>query len=265
MFISKTVTQKPTRIVCLVPSITEYLHTLGLDVEVVGITKFCIHPSEWFRTKKRIGGTKNVHINAIDALQPDLIIANKEENVKEQINELADKYPVYLTNVKNLKQAYDMMLNLGKITHTETKAVEIIKEIKTAFTAVKKLRKSINVSYLIWQKPYIAVSNDTFIGDLLRICGLNNMQANHKDRYPNLSEDELKQAQVVLLSTEPYPFKERHLKQIITELNNHNVFLIDGEMFSWYGSRLLLAAKYLQEVIRFFVVTDLKATNQINP
>ncbi len=237
--------KKPTKIVCLVPSITEYLYALGLDSEVIGITKFCIHPAEWFRTKKRIGGTKNINTNVILNLEPDLVIANIEENIKEQVDEIAQSVPVLVTNIKTLDDAYKTLLQIAQIVDKEEKGIEIIKEIKAKFSAIKKISKSMKVAYLVWQKPYMVVGGDTFISSMLEACGLKNKFQKEK-RYTSVDLDQLKDCDALLLSTEPYPFKDKHIKVLQNELQDkpNPIMLVDGEMFSWYGSRMLKAADY---------------------
>lgn len=242
----------PRRIVSLVPSQTELLYDLGLGDKVTGITKFCVHPEEWFRTKPRVGGTKTVDIEKVLSLKPDLVIANREENVKEQIEELAGKVPVWVSDVNNLEDAYNMIAETGKITGHETQADQLVSKIREAFQATDALSNKtepVPCAYLIWKDPYMTVGGDTFIHDMLTKCGLNNVFGN-RNRYPQLSAGELKTAgcRLVLLSSEPYPFKEKHAEEIRDILPDAKVLLADGEMFSWYGSRLLKAAPYLLQL-----------------
>src|SRR6185437_6810940 len=112
----------PRRIISLVPSQTELLYDLGLDGTVVGITKFCVHPNEWFRNKKRVGGTKTLHLNIIEELQPDLIIANKEENTREQIETLSTAYPVWVSNIQTISDGLDMIRKVGELVGKSTEA-----------------------------------------------------------------------------------------------------------------------------------------------
>lgn len=244
----------PQRIVSLVPSQTELLYDLGLGERVVGITKFCVHPEEWFRSKIRVGGTKTVNIEKVLSLQPDLVIANKEENIKEQIDALSAKIPVWISDVNNLEDACDMIILIGEITGTASKAVLLVESIQEEFeklqTARQQLTNELRCAYLIWKDPYMTVGNDTFIHDLLSRCGLQNVFAN-RERYPSVTLTELKeqQCQLVLLSSEPYPFKEKHIAEIQEALPSAKVLLVDGEMFSWYGSRLIKSAAYLNRHI----------------
>ena len=244
--------KKYSRIISLVPSQTELLFDLGLEEEVVGITKFCIHPKSWFETKTRIGGTKQLNIETIHSLQPDLIIANKEENVKEQVEELAKDYDVWVTDVNNLSDATKMIQDIGEMTDTEEKAYQIQKEILQKFAERSKNIAETGrpkAAYFIWKDPYMVAAGDTFIHEMLSYCGIDNVFAK-ETRYPEVTLKSLKarKCTLILLSSEPYPFKEKHQKEIETLLPGIPVLLVDGEMFSWYGSRLQLAAVYFEKL-----------------
>lgn len=238
----------PRRIISLVPSQTELLYDLGLDTEVIGITKFCIHPEAWFRSKTRVGGTKQLNIELIRSLQPDLIIANKEENVKEQIGELAANYRVWISDISTLEDAYTMIFQTGLMTGRAQQAQELVKEIRDKFAALP-IMPAKKACYLIWQKPYMTVGGDTFIHTLMEAAGFINLYANEK-RYPAISLEELKSAdpEYLLLSSEPFPFNEKHKAELAKELPNTQIILVDGELFSWYGSRLRLAPAYFQQL-----------------
>ena len=240
----------PKRIISVVPSQTELLSDMGLEAETVGITKFCVHPNSWFKTKTRVGGTKTLNFKTIDGLQPDLIIANKEENVKEQIEQLALKYPIWLTDVNNFEEALLMIGDIGVLSGKEKEALSIINQIKKAFAALPKIEKPVKTAYLIWQEPYMTIGGDTFINDMLTYCGFENVFAD-KDRYPEISINNLLIAncQLLLLSSEPYPFKQKHLDELKTHLPQTKILLVDGEFFSWYGSRLLKAPEYFNKLI----------------
>ncbi len=245
-----TVPEKPLRIISLVPSQTELLFDLGLDDTVVGITKFCIHPDSWFRSKTRVGGTKQVHTDRVDTLQPDLIIANKEENMQPQIEALAAKYPVWISDIHTLPQALDMIAKVGELVNRAQKAQELIQQISNGFEPLKPAPKPLRVAYFIWYNPWMSVGHDTFIADMLGRCGWTNV-FDHLNRYPEITIDTLKEANpdVILLSSEPFPFKEKHVAELQAVLPAAKIILVDGEMFSWYGSRLLHAADYLQNLV----------------
>lgn len=235
----------PKRIISLVPSQTELLFDLGLADEVIGITKFCIHPDKWFRSKTRIGGTKEIKMEIIDQLQPDLIIANKEENVKEQIEELEKHFPVWVSDVNNLTDAYEMIEQIGVITNKEDLANKIMLRIKENFAQLPTHYSRLRTAYFIWQNPYMAVGGDTFIHSMLEVAGFANIYSREK-RYPEISIEELRtlNPELLLLSSEPYPFKQKHIEELQIQLPNININLVDGEIFSWYGSRLLQAPAY---------------------
>lgn len=241
----------PKRIISLVPSQTELLHDLGLEEEVIGITKFCLHPQKWFKEKTRIGGTKQVHIEKLKALHPDLILANKEENVKEQIEELAKDFPVWISDVNTLEDAYEMIASIGEITGIKETAETLITRIKTNFTELQTTNHQLQTCYLIWKDPYMTIGGDTFIHHLLEKAGFQNVFAN-ATRYPVISIEDLQNAncQLLLLSSEPFPFKQKHADELQPFLPNTKIILVDGEMFSWYGSRLLYAPAYFQSLHR---------------
>jgi ABC-type Fe3+-hydroxamate transport system substrate-binding protein len=244
----------PTRIVSLVPSQTELLFDLGLDTEVIGITKYCIHPPHWqypphWQSEKTIvGGTKNFQIEIIDSLQPDLIIGNREENYKDGILELAKKYPVWMSEIYKLEDALQMIERVGLLVNKAQRAGELVSLIKKEFDSIK-IFPSRRVLYLIWRKPWMAAGRETFINSMLDKIGLQNCLPENS-RYPELSVDELKSLnpEFVFLSSEPYPFKEKHIEEIRTISPNVKIMLVDGEMFSWYGSSLLKASGYLQSL-----------------
>ncbi|THU39936.1 cobalamin-binding protein [Niastella caeni] len=244
----------PRSIVSLVPSITELLYTLQLDEQVTGITKFCIHPQSWFRQKTRVGGTKNIKANVIQELQPDLIIANKEENVKAQIDELAQQYPVWISDVNNLADALDMIEQIGTITGKRANALHLVSQITSAFTKLQTTNYKPQTGYLIWRNPYMTIGNDTFIHDMLARCGFKNLFGN-STRYPAIDTWQLSQCDLLLLSSEPFPFQQKHIDELQPHLPNTKIVLVDGEMFSWYGSRLLHAPAYFTSLLQSIDVT----------
>src|SRR5215203_1787909 len=187
----------PGRIISLVPSITELLFDLNLENEVTGITKFCVHPEKWFRTKTRVGGTKHVNIDAVALLEPQLIIANKEENVKEQIGQLANIAPVWVSDVSNLEDALNMIKEIGVITNRTTEANVIMQKIKSGFKNPFS-RHEVRTCYLIWKDPYMSIGRDTFIHDMLQRCGFRN-RFEERTRYPEISMEELENCDYVLL------------------------------------------------------------------
>jgi ABC-type Fe3+-hydroxamate transport system substrate-binding protein len=240
------VSENPLRIVSLVPSQTELLAYLGLENNVVAITKFCIHPSEWFHTKQRIGGTKNLKIQEIRDLQPDLIIGNKEENTESDILALAEFCPVWMSDVNSVEDALVMIEEVGNLTHTIKKAKDLITELEAGFQRISNIGKKGKVLYCIWDNPAMAVGQETYINSVLTKLGFENVIKN--SRYPLISEIKNRHPEIILLSSEPFPFSEIHIKKY-QELNPKAVVqLVDGEMFSWYGSRMLEALTYFENL-----------------
>jgi ABC-type Fe3+-hydroxamate transport system substrate-binding protein len=239
----------PRRIVSVVPSQTELLYDLGLNEEVVGITKFCVHPAAWFHSKTRVGGTKRLNLNTIAALQPDLIIGNKEENERRQVEALSEHFPVWLSDVQTLEEALDMIGQVGKLVNREARALEIVGQIRTDFAGLSKSERTLGVAYFIWQEPLMVAAAHTFIHEMLQKAGFQNVFAN-KSRYPEITWHDLAHAQpdLIFLSSEPYPFQEKHFTTFQQVCPLAVVQIVDGELFSWYGSRLLQSAAYFREL-----------------
>jgi ABC-type Fe3+-hydroxamate transport system substrate-binding protein len=235
------------RIVSLVPSQTELLYDLGLEEEVAGITKFCIRPPHWRKIKKIVGGTKNFDFDAIDALKPNLIIANKEENYKEGLTKLGRKYPVWVSDIVSLTNAFAMIRSIGEMTGKNEKALTLIDEIQSSFQQLIK-KTPLRVLYLIWRNPWMAAGKDTFIHSMIDETGWINCVAS--SRYPSLTPEQIVDLNpdVILLSSEPYPFREKHAVEIKAICPQCQVLFVDGEMFSWYGSRLLKAPRYFNSL-----------------
>jgi len=239
----------PKRIISVVPSQTELLFYLGLDKAVIGITKFCIHPADKFKQTTKIGGTKQLNIKLIKELKPDLLIANKEENERSQIEELMTICPVWISDISNLDEALDMIKGVGQLVNREAEATVLTGLISQRFAQLNIPSQNLKVAYLIWRKPYMVAGQHTFINDMLQRCGLTNVF--EQDRYPEVPNEMLIEAKpdMVFLSSEPYPFKQKHIDEFKVLLPNAKVILVDGEMFSWYGSRLLEAPGYFEKVI----------------
>ena len=242
----------PQRIVSLVPSQTELLFDLGLGERVVGITKFCIYPAE-ARTKATIiGGTKNFDFKKIATLKPDLIIGNKEENYQAGIEQLSNKYPVWLSDISNLPEALDMIRRVGFVAGAKEKAAALAAEIEASFAAIgaeATNEAAVSVAYFIWRKPYMVAATGTFIDDLLRRAGFINVFSG-LSRYPEITTEQLAAAapQRILLSSEPYPFGEKHLAEFQQLCPAAKIEIVDGELFSWYGSRLRKSAAYFSRL-----------------
>lgn len=239
----------PERIVSLVPSQTELLYALGVGGKVVGQTVFCIHPDEGSKSTTKVGGTKKVKYDVIAELKPDLIICNKEENTKEIVETLAKSYPVWVSDIYNLKDNSEMILKIGNLVDQLPKALEIVKEIEKNFSYLSFEKKE-RCLYLIWKDPYIAVAANTFINEMLHYAGFENILG-HKKRYPEIELESMKSfnPKYILLSSEPFPFTEKHIEAIQLIFPDAQVKLVDGEMFSWYGSRLAHAPEYFASLL----------------
>ncbi|MDR6403603.1 MULTISPECIES: ABC transporter substrate-binding protein [Chryseobacterium] len=236
------------KVVSLVPSITEALFDLGLtENEVVGRTKFCIHPEEMVKNVPVIGGTKNINIDKIKALQPDIILANKEENVKEQVEALMDDFKVIVTNVENIEDNYYLLKNLGKIFNLEEKAQHFNLKIYEILNQTK-INSAIKVAYLIWKNPYMTVGSDTFIHKILFEIGFENIFKD-KTRYPQIIVEDLAEAEIIMLSSEPFPFKEKHIEELKEFYPEKKIMIVDGEAFSWYGTHIAKCGDYFKEMI----------------
>jgi len=235
----------PKRIVSLVPSQTEFLYDIGLENEVVGITKFCIHPNVWFKSKTRVGGTKTVDFDKIKALKPDLIIANKEENTQTEIEALQKLYTVYVSDIFTLEDNYKMMSDIGELTNKQAKANIVISKIKSNFKDLIQINKK--VLYLIWREPYMLAGQDTFINHILNKCGFINAFTVDKSRYNEITTQQISELEVdyIFLSSEPYPFKQKHIEEL-QQFTKAKILLVDGEMFSWYGSRMIRFKNYFE-------------------
>ena len=243
----------PERIVSLVPSQTELLYHLGLGEKVVGITKFCVHPELWFRNKTKVGGTKNFDIEKIRSLKPDLIIANKEENSRELLEELMKEFTVWISDVTDIRTALEMIEAVGKITHRGLEGKKITNTILKERGELQKNRPAhLNgkrVCYYIWKDPWMTVGDDTFIYSMLLELGLQPI-GKGMQRYPTLSPKEFEQIpDFIFLSSEPYHFKKEDLENIQSIYPTSKVIMVDGEYFSWYGSRIKDSFGYLQELI----------------
>jgi ABC-type Fe3+-hydroxamate transport system substrate-binding protein len=244
--------ENPRRIISLVPSQTELLFDLGLEAEVAGITKFCVHPDSWHRTKMRVGGTKKIDMRRIEKISPDLIIANKEENNQDEIESLAQRFPVWISDIKTLDDALVMIRTIGKMIGKTPESEKMVHEIRTGFeTLINDIihSKKKEAIYLIWRNPFMLAGSDTFIHDMMNKCGLVNALP-HLKRYPQITQEEMAAsgAEFILLSSEPFPFTKQHADELKQQFGVAKILLVDGEMFSWYGSRLLQAPKYFKSL-----------------
>ncbi|WP_336514614.1 helical backbone metal receptor [Pollutibacter soli] len=237
----------PERIVSLVPSQTELLYDFGLNEQVKGITKFCTMPASWFHQKIKIGGTKNLNIKKIRDLGPDLIFANKEENEKDQVELLREIAPVWTSDVSDLVSALRMITSIGELTGRKNKSDQIVKVISENFSNLKQAQYKPSVAYLIWYDPIMVAGGDCFINDMISKAGFRNCFSD-QSRYPKIDIEEIRQfsPELIFLSSEPFPFSEKHKREFELLFPASAIVLVAGEMFSWYGSRLLYAPAYFR-------------------
>jgi len=248
------INKTPQRIISLVPSLTELLIDLGLEKQLVGITKFCIYPKNLLKTKTIVGGTKQIHINKIKALKPDFILCNKEENTQEIVEQINQITSVYISDIYTIKDTLDLIKNLGVIFDVEKNAKKINSEIKhkkVDFYSFIKSKSVKKVAYFIWANPFMVVGGNNFINEMLKLNKFKNVYEG-EHRYPEINLNELKKTDYILLSSEPYPFKEKH-KILFTNYTKAKIILVDGESFSWYGSRLIKAFDYFKKLHESFL------------
>ena len=244
--------KKDLKIISLVPSLTELLVGLGLEENIVGVTKFCIHPKNLRKDKVIVGGTKNVHLEKIKALHPDFILCNKEENTKEIVENCRKIATTHVSDICTIKDIIALVAYYGTLFSCEEKAFILTKELQDKikdFENFVKDKPTLNVVYFIWKNPWMIAANNTFINHLLELTKLKNCY-NSKSRYPEIALENLKTKKIdaIFLSSEPFPFKEEHRLDFKKHVKNTNIVLVDGAYFSWYGSRLLEAFDYFKEL-----------------
>ena len=246
--------QLPQCIVSIVPSQTELLFDLGLTDEVVGLTKYCTHPADKVAGKALVGGTKNVQISTVAALKPTLILANYEENTEADVIALRQFVPVHITNVNTLPAALAMIREVGGLVNRPAEANALARQIDEAFATFRLVTNAPrpSVTYLIWRKPWMVAARNTFIDAMLTEAGFRNAFADEPKwvRYPVVTEADLKAAapDLIFLSSEPYPFRQKHLAELQACCPHAQVRLVDGELFSWYGSRLRYSPGYFAQL-----------------
>lgn len=242
----------PQRIVSLCPSLTETLVHMGLGGRLVGRTRFCIHPAEEMRRLPHVGGTKDVNMERLRALQPDLVIGEKEENTPEMAAAISAEFPLLMTDVVDLATADAMLALLGDATGLAAEAKAIADAVAASWGRVEALSPPVTCLYLIWKNPWMVVGANTFIDSVLEKCGFINLARGLQGRYPMLEEKDFLQLspQIVLLSTEPFPFKESHVAELQEIASGGKAMLVDGEMFSWYGSHMVGVENYLNLLLR---------------
>ena len=243
----------PKRIISLVPSQTELLFELGLEARMIGITKFCRHPFHFKSIKKIVGGTKNVHYEKIRLLKPDIIICNKEENTLEIVNELKNICPVWVTDIRTVEDNFQMISDFGQIFNCRTEAQKWNGKLAFAladFNTFIKDKPIQKVAYYIWKNPYMVAGTENYINEMLKLNHFQNIYENN-ERYPEVDIRRMRlegDPELVFLSSEPYPFKDEDAFEIGRYTHHAKIVFVDGEMFSWYGSRLLKAFSYFKKL-----------------
>ncbi len=251
----------PKRIVSLVPSQTELLVDLGLENSIVGVTKFCVHPTNLRKQKKIVGGTKQVHYDKIRALKPDIILCNKEENTKEMVEVLTKIAPVHVSDIYTIADTITLMKQYGILFTVEKKATEIVTQLTQVVADFKNEISDVapvKVAYFIWRNPWMVAGDNTIINHLLSLNKFDNVFGRLL-RYPEVdieTLDALYNPDFIFLSSEPYPFKEIHIAELKKVLPNVKIILVDGEYFSWYGTRLLGAFEYFKNLHNQLITLD---------
>ena len=248
-----TFDKTPKSIVSLVPSITETLYDLNLEDNIVGITKFCVHPIHFKHTKAIVGGTKTINIEAIKSLQPDLVFCNKEENTPEIIKQLQEFTQVFVTDIKSIEDSILMIKSIGLLLKRRVEADLLVHKINLKLNDYKLFIKNFEVkkaAYFIWYNPWMAAGNKTFINNLLSLNKFDNIYTN-KESYPIIEPKKIRlegDPDVVFFSSEPFPFKDKHVFEMGRHTHHAISIYVDGEMFSWFGSRLLKSFDYFKSL-----------------
>jgi ABC-type Fe3+-hydroxamate transport system substrate-binding protein len=258
--VTLAIPRPPRRIVSLIPSTTETLCALGLADALVGITVYCREPADVVRTKTRVGGEKNPDLETIRALAPDLVVANIEENVRGHIDALRGwGIPVWVTYPRTVADAVRMIRELGTITGAEARATPLADELDGRLAQLAALvagRPPVPVFYAIWREPWMTISQDTYIHDMLRVCGGLNVFAAHPERYPAVALEEIaaRRPHVILLPDEPFRFREVHRRDFarfrdVPAVVSGRVHLVDGKPFSWHGPRIAEALRMIPPLL----------------
>jgi|LGOV01.1.fsa_nt_gb ABC-type Fe3+-hydroxamate transport system substrate-binding protein len=243
----------PKRIISTVPSQTELLSDLGLDNEVVGITRFCTYPTDWKKRKTIIGGTKRLDFNKISSLNPDLIIGNKEENIKPQVEEIASKFSYWISDVNSFEDNQKLIKDIGAICGKKLEAEVLCSRISDVCKNVSKVQKTPKrVAYFIWRNPFMVAGNNTYINSLLSKLGFVNVFKQLEGRYPVITFKDLENANVdeIFLSSIPFPFNAIHAQEFEMHFPDKKITFVDGEVFSYYGSRIAKSESYLLSLLK---------------
>jgi ABC-type Fe3+-hydroxamate transport system substrate-binding protein len=255
------VARAPRRIVSLIPSTTEILCRLGLADALVGVSAYCVEPRDVMRAKPKVGGEKNPDLAAIRALSPDLVIANIEENLRPDVEALrASGIAVWVTYPRTVAQTLAMIRELGELTATTARAEAMIAEIEPTYERARAetaTRPGVPVFYPIWRAPWMTINRDTYVHEVLTLCGASNVFADRPERYPTISLDDVaaRRPAVVLLPDEPFRFRRAHLREFepyadLPAVRDGRVHLVDGRLCAWHGPRVVEALRTLPALLR---------------
>jgi len=251
---------EPQRVISLVPSLTEYLHDLDLGERLAGVTRYCSRPRDVVKGRVSVGGTKKFDFQRIASLKPDLVIANKEENYQSGIEQLAEQYPVWVSDICDLDSALTALQSIAELVNRADTGRDMIHQIRHSFDQPLDagLTEPPRVAYFIWRNPWMVCGSNNFIDDMLRRAGFHNVFTEHADRYPAITMNKIAEMEpdFLLLSSEPFPFSEKHIEELRHLLPLCNACIVDAEPFSWYGSRLLHAADYFAKLNQQYVARD---------
>lgn len=238
---------KPFRIISLCPSTTETLIDLGLEKYIVGRTIFCIHPKKVVNNIKKVGGTKNPKFDKIRELNPTHIMFNLEENDINHLNEVKSICKTIVTTPTDIDSSIEMLHIFGREFSVEKEVKQLVSSIKHKLP-VKNNNSSFSYLYFIWNKPKMIVGNGTYIDSILsEFGGINKASEYSSERYFSIESLLDVKADRIFLSSEPFPFKEKHISEF--KKYSECIELIDGEMVSWHGSRTLKGLNYLHQFL----------------
>ncbi|MEO8736763.1 MAG: helical backbone metal receptor [Edaphobacter sp.] len=247
----------PERIISLCPSETETLAALVTPDRIVGCTSYCRYPETLVSGLAKVGGTKRLDVQAIHALQPDLIVSVREENSEDQINALAEDFPTLILNPVDHETTFESIRILGVAVGEPTRADALAKDIEAALGGLEKAQGQ-RALYLIWRKPYMVAGSDTFIDSMLQSLGFENAASGLSGRYPMLDDDALSRVfpDVILAASEPFPFEEKHCAELQSRFPTCRICLVDGEAFGWHGVRTLHAITTLNALVQEVCARD---------
>jgi ABC-type Fe3+-hydroxamate transport system substrate-binding protein len=246
---------RPCRIVSLVPSLTEALFAFGLAEEVAGVTRYCVEPAE-ARRRPKVGGTKNVDVARVAAMEPDLVLANVEENTRDDVEAMiAAGLRVFVTYPRTVAGAIAELQLLAEMTDATAAAEPIVSAAEWALEraeAANQRRTAVRTFCPIWRNPWMTIGPDTYIHDFLRACGAENVYGDAPDRYPMvaLTDVAARRPEAVLLPDEPYRFSRKHVPEVIETLGDVRTYLVDGKSLCWYGPRIGPALAEAQGLLR---------------